>query len=90
MTHVESHCERIEHKNEEELEKVGGVLGEACHPICSVVNKHMSSSSGFSRSYIAETMMVGTSLRGTTSKTIRAKSQATGLDNSDKMPNLKI
>ena len=76
----------VQDKDQQELEEVGCLGCQPCHPVCATLP--MSASPILQRgdrngiTNIAETMIVGMSLRGTTSKTTRDRSHAVGLPTS--------
>ena len=79
-TNEECHCEGVQNEDEEEFEKVGCVVCKASHPVgSSIVYHKYHNRKRKIGTYIEETMIVGSTRKGTTSNIKRERSQAVGL-----------
>ena len=79
-TYEEGHGQGIEYKDEQELEEMCGIVRESDHPICADNLPSLLLLYGMIvRTYIEDTMIVGITRSGMTSKTKRDNNQAVGL-----------
>ena len=78
-THKECHGHAVKDEDKKELEEVGGMGRQSCHPVGTIDSLAKRSGRAAFSPYTVETIIVGISRSGIMSKKNREKSQDVGL-----------